>query len=396
MSSNLFSCAAVARLGSSGAISCATEIAFGRMHMVAADGADSSVTNRPWSPVISITRWLPLLPPAHSQPTSPPAGFALLCRVLAAPLSAFEGVCAVPRTTLFKGAQLAVLSHLGAGGFADALEVVAPDGQPAVLKRPRAPDAAQRANIENEGRILTALPRSSHLPLLVDAESAGAAGGGGAALLLRPVGTALEAQLPPLPLRSSDGAHAAAAAAVAHAECAQLARASTEGILAALRAAHDAGFAHRDVRLSNIIRCRGECVLIDWGNASTLPSDAAASAALRAKDILDAMDLYDDLRAPRWMRGDFEAAEEDAAAVESAARRRSALRCAAQLLHIDCTAYTPWWHSETVGRPRAPPRPARACAASREGRGVALRTQHSASRRRTSVNADTQRQRGID
>jgi len=348
---------AMAGLGSSGAMSCVSEVAFCRVHVAPGSAAERC----PWIPRISISDWLPLLPPIELSPTLVPAGFQLLCRVLAAPLSAFEGATVVPRTANFNGATLDVLAHLGTGGFSDALEVTARDGMSAVLKRPRHRDAVRVADVAREARIIDALPLSQHLPYLVESIEANSSD----ALLMRPVGAALESLLPPPPPPHASAALVDAAAAARL----QLARATTADVLSALAVAHAAGIVHGDVRLRNVIRVRETAVLVDWGSA-TMCSEVVQPQRwkrLCAQDILSAMKLYDSVCAAPSQTSSAsvsdtssDARDENSDAVRAdteAQRRRAELECDC----IPAGAYEPWWLLRP-GRASHPTYPAPAAA----------------------------------
>ena len=157
---------AIGGLACSGAISAATAIALACVHMVAST-AWSPPGGRGafplWVPELSISSRLPLLPRDGIKRAVSPAGFAHLCRVLAAPLRAFSCAAPVPSSVAFRHEYLGVTQHLGSGGYCDVLRVTASDGMPAALKRPRHSEAGERANLAHERAMLTALPRSPHL-----------------------------------------------------------------------------------------------------------------------------------------------------------------------------------------------------------------------------------------
>ena len=318
-----------------------------------------------WVPELSITSWLTLLPRDGIKCAVPPAGFAHLCRVLAAPLRAFGCASPVPSSVAFRHEHLCVTQHLGSGGYCDVLRVTASDGVPAALKRPRHGEAGERANLAHERAMLTALPRSPHLPRLVDADG-GPSGSvsasvlaGVSALLLRPVGMSLHA----LALEArDDGARE------------ELAQCATAGVLAALFAAHGRRIEHGDVRVRNVIRVdeadrvagasgagnRGTTyVLIDWGNAAlhARRGDAidVAWQVAAARDLFSATTLYDDVLDPPHL---YHARPLPSPSL--AARRQELIDVIESRATLRDALYSPWWLGPPGAAAMAPARgPAR-------------------------------------
>jgi Ser/Thr protein kinase RdoA (MazF antagonist) len=174
---------------------------------------------------------------------------------------------------------LALGERLGSGGTSDVYAL--DDGSGCVLKSARVATAAAAAGFDAEVSALSALRHAAAdalVPALVasgerlpDAAHALAGAALGAArwcvLLLRPRGEPLERWVSACVARAEAAAGqrgGRAAAAAARRKCADDVALR---VLAALLAAHEAGWAHCDVRPANVAVVEDRAMLIDWGSA---------------------------------------------------------------------------------------------------------------------------------
>ena len=228
----------------------------------------------------------PLLPPPGASAPTPQRslapGVALLARVLCASPAQLGGVLASPPDALQvqrqrrgAAALVPVGDLLGRGGFCDVFEGTW-DGARCAVKLPRTllgeqPRAAASARtlrlLRREAAALRKVAQggaaSPHVPVLLGTAFELAAPH--PALVMQPVGVV--------------ATHAPGAASPPGSpERRALAEACAAGVLAALRAAHDAGVLHTDVRPTNVIWVESArvAVLADWGIAR------AGRASLRA------------------------------------------------------------------------------------------------------------------
>jgi hypothetical protein len=251
---------------------------------------------------------------AGNLPQAPPAGFVALVRLLCADADALVGT-AMPLTSVVadlsadaaapaeSAVELRLGTRLGCGGSSDAYAVAtdAPHaGAGAVLKLARgATDRLVRA-FEAEEVALRLLAGAPGVPCLLRAgrragwphSMLGNADVRWPLLLLSPLGTPLDTEL-----AARLGAAGAAGAPLAGVRRA-FADEVLSGVHAALRAAHDAGLVHCDVRPSNCVVAAGVPLLVDWGLARGVGADASGCGD--ALFALDAVFLQDSYIARPW------------------------------------------------------------------------------------------------
>lgn len=243
---------------------------------------------------VELSDTMQLLDATHG-PVTP--GFEALCALLSTPVSILGHERHAPSSLALRSGlqvvRMPVLHHLGSGGFSDAYSVALGGGETAVVKQPHHMDVTRRANIGEERAALARLPRIPELPFLVPAFS----GDTSDLLVFQPVGTDLLTALDESVARAAPNEHAALEARRA------FARAVYYALLTALRAAHDAGVTHGDVRPPNVVAWGSTFVLVDWGQAvvhkpqRSAPQSAAFDAA-RAKDLQGACFTYLRLTGP--------------------------------------------------------------------------------------------------
>jgi hypothetical protein len=231
---------------------------------------------------------------ADPRSGEPPAGFAAVCALLAAPAEQLGRTRPVPSyVPLPAGAPtVPVVSRLGAGGYSDAYDVELPDGIRAVLKLPHHDAVTRRADLTAERLALAALPAVPELPRLVTGPHYDARGGAAPqSLVFLPVGAPLERAQHSF-IEAASSAAAQGRRTVPPVAIDDVRRAFAAGVytalLAALRAAHGAGVTHGDVRPANVVAHGGTYVLVDWGHAT-----AHGPPALLRRE---ARDQYDDDR----------------------------------------------------------------------------------------------------
>jgi hypothetical protein len=236
-------------------------------------------------------------PPPWRGASAPPPALLALARLCAAPalLSGGGGALTSLRVTLRDAAPgagapggarevvLALGERLGSGGTSDVYALDA-DGADCVLKVARVATAGVGAGFDAEAAALgalrgTAAADNALVPTLVGsgarapaAERALAGAASGAApwpvLMLRPRGVPLEQWVAARVAGAEAAAARGGARAAAQAARRQCADAVAPRVLAALLAAHEAGWAHCDVRPANVAYVEGRgAMLVDWGNA---------------------------------------------------------------------------------------------------------------------------------
>ena len=275
------------------------KVSFGRVQSGAPRPGESFANARPCP-----SQWVPEadlfgvwdFKRAYSPPEQPPAGFALLVRILAAPKSVFgprnEPLQAVqvqfePPAASLSG-HISLSKRLGAGGTSDVYDAHGPGiVSGAALKLPRSVTPSVVVSYNHERAALTALREAgcNHLPMLLavgerlqSTRLQGAPRLQWPVLLLSPQGEVLAdvaaARLRALP-----------AGAPAEAALCSFAHEVLDGVLTALRTAHAAGWAHCDLRAANVVWVDGTgAAVVDWGEASHAAgyADEAAVAGARA------------------------------------------------------------------------------------------------------------------